>query len=46
MKKDDYIGEIMKMCKERRGIKIDIKYVGKREMIKYDMKIKEVVLDL
>ncbi|AIJ59002.1 translation elongation factor 4 [Brucella abortus] len=45
MTPDDYLGAIMKLCQERRGIQIDLTYVGPRAMITYDLPLNEVVFD-
>lgn len=45
MTPDDYLGTIMKLCQERRGLQIDLTYVGPRAMITYDLPLNEVVFD-
>ncbi|AMS38995.1 translation elongation factor 4 [Aminobacter aminovorans] len=42
---DDYLGSILKLCQERRGIQADLSYVGKRAMLVYDLPLNEVVFD-
>ena len=42
---DEYLGGILKLCQERRGIQIDLTYVGKRAMLSYDLPLNEVVFD-
>ncbi|MEO3386566.1 translation elongation factor 4 [Mesorhizobium sp. CAU 1741] len=42
---DDYLGSILKLCQERRGLQIDLSYVGKRAMVTYDLPLNEVVFD-
>ena len=42
---DDYLGSILKLCQERRGVQIDLNYVGKRAMVTYDLPLNEVVFD-
>ncbi|PSH60656.1 translation elongation factor 4 [Phyllobacterium endophyticum] len=42
---DDYLGSILKLCQDRRGIQIDLNYVGKRAMVIYDLPLNEVVFD-
>jgi GTP-binding protein LepA len=42
---DDYLGGILKLCQERRGIQVDLTYVGKRAMLSYDLPLNEVVFD-
>ncbi|TIU11360.1 MAG: elongation factor 4, partial [Mesorhizobium sp.] len=42
---DDYLGGILKLCQDRRGIQADLSYVGKRAMLTYDLPLNEVVFD-
>ena len=42
---DDYLGPILKICQERRGIQIELTYVGTRAMLTYDLPLNEVVFD-
>ena len=42
---DDYLGEVLKLCQERRGIQLDLTYVGSRAMAVYDLPLNEVVFD-
>ncbi|MBQ0822196.1 translation elongation factor 4 [Microvirga terrae] len=42
---DDYLGSVLKLCQERRGVQIDLNYVGKRAMVVYDLPLNEVVFD-
>jgi GTP-binding protein LepA len=42
---DDYLGNILKLCQERRGEQADLSYVGKRAMLVYDLPLNEVVFD-
>ncbi|KQZ12754.1 GTP-binding protein LepA [Mesorhizobium sp. Root554] len=42
---DDYLGSILKLCQERRGVQVDLSYVGKRAMLQYDLPLNEVVFD-
>lgn len=42
---DDYLGAILKICQERRGIQIELTYVGSRAMLTYDLPLNEVVFD-
>ncbi|WP_131118674.1 translation elongation factor 4 [Lichenihabitans psoromatis] len=42
---DDYLGSILKLCQDRRGIQVDLNYVGKRAMVTYDLPLNEVVFD-
>jgi GTP-binding protein LepA len=42
---DDYLGAILKLCQERRGVQVDLSYAGNRAMIQYDLPLNEVVFD-
>ncbi|MAU98646.1 MAG: elongation factor 4, partial [Fulvimarina sp.] len=42
---DDYLGNILTLCQERRGIQLDLSYVGKRAMVAYELPLNEVVFD-
>ncbi|MEM8839786.1 MAG: translation elongation factor 4 [Pseudomonadota bacterium] len=42
---DDYLGAILKLCQERRGLQIELSYVGTRAMVTYDLPLNEVVFD-
>ncbi len=42
---DEYLGAILKLCQDRRGIQADLSYVGKRAMLTYDLPLNEVVFD-
>ncbi len=42
---DDYLGPILKLCQERRGVQTDLSYVGKRAMVTYELPLNEVVFD-
>ena len=42
----DYVGAIMKLCQERRGIYISMEYIEKtRALIKYDLPLNEIIYD-
>ncbi|WP_321335292.1 translation elongation factor 4 [Breoghania sp.] len=45
MTPDEYLGGILKLCQERRGLQIDLSYVGSRAMVVYDLPLNEVVFD-
>ena len=36
---------MLKLCQERRGVQVDLNYVGKRAMVVYDLPLNEVVFD-
>jgi len=42
---DDYLGDILKLCQDRRGIQLDLTYAGSRAMVVYDLPLNEVVFD-
>jgi GTP-binding protein LepA len=42
---DEYLGSILQLCQERRGIQTDLSYVGKRALVVYDLPLNEVVFD-
>ncbi len=42
---DDYLGDILKLCQDRRGIQLDLTYAGNRAMVVYDLPLNEVVFD-
>ena len=42
---DEYLGSVLKLCQERRGLQIDLNYVGKRAMVVYELPLNEVVFD-
>lgn len=45
MTPDEYLGAILKLCQDRRGIQADLSYVGTRAMVTYDLPLNEVVFD-
>jgi len=42
---DEYLGGILKLCQDRRGIQKELSYVGARAMVKYELPLNEVVFD-
>jgi len=42
---DEYLGNILKLCQDRRGIQVDLSYAGSRAMLVYDLPLNEVVFD-
>jgi GTP-binding protein LepA len=42
---DEYLGSVLKLCQDRRGIQKELTYVGNRAMVKYDLPLNEVVFD-
>ncbi len=45
MAPDEYLGAILKLCEERRGIQKDLTYAGSRAMVVYELPLNEVVFD-
>jgi GTP-binding protein LepA len=42
---DEYLGSILKLCQDRRGVQKDLTYVGGRAQIRYELPLNEVVFD-
>ena len=42
---DDYLGAVLTLCSERRGVQVDLTYVGNRAMAVYRLPLNEVVFD-
>ena len=42
---DEYLGDVLKLCQDRRGIQMDLTYAGPRAMVVYDLPLNEVVFD-
>ena len=42
---DDYLGDVLKLCQDRRGMQLDLTYAGARAMVVYDLPLNEVVFD-
>jgi len=42
---DEFLGSIIKICEEKRGVQKDMSYSGNRVVLKYDMPLNEVVFD-
>ncbi|MBL0372589.1 elongation factor 4 [Rhizobium sp. KVB221] len=45
MTPDDYLGSVLKLCQDRRGVQIELTYAGTRAMVTYDLPLNEVVFD-
>ena len=45
MAPDEYLGGILKLCEERRGVQKDLTYAGSRAMVVYELPLNEVVFD-
>jgi len=42
---DEYLGSILKLCQDRRGIQKNLTYVGGRAQVTYELPLNEVVFD-
>ncbi|MCH4022919.1 MAG: translation elongation factor 4 [Acetobacter sp.] len=42
---DEYLGSVLTLCSERRGVQVDLTYVGNRAMAVYRLPLNEVVFD-
>ena len=42
---DEYLGSIMKICQDKRGVQKDLSYSGNRAVIVYEIPLNEVVFD-
>ena len=42
---DEYLGPVLQLCTERRGIQIDLTYAGNRAMLVYRLPLNEIVFD-
>ena len=42
---DDFLGQVLKLCEERRGVQINLTYAGDRAMVQYELPLNEVVFD-
>ena len=42
---DEYLGPILKLCQDRRGVQKNLTYVGGRAQITYELPLNEVVFD-
>ena len=42
---DEYLGAILKLCQDRRGIQTNLTYVGGRAQVSYELPLNEVVFD-
>ena len=45
MTPDDYLGSVLKLCQDKRGIQADLSYAGSRALVVYDLPLNEVVFD-
>lgn len=42
---DEFLGPVLTLCNDRRGIQIDLTYAGNRAMVVYQLPLNEVVFD-
>ncbi|MFT7526012.1 MAG: GTP-binding protein LepA [Arenicella sp.] len=42
---EEYIGAVMKLCMEKRGIQKNIQYLGRQVMLHFELPLNEVVMD-
>jgi GTP-binding protein LepA len=42
---DSYLGPVLSLCEERRGVQVDLTYAGSRAMLVYRLPLNEVVFD-
>ncbi|MFN3425053.1 MAG: translation elongation factor 4 [Novosphingobium meiothermophilum] len=42
---DEYLGSVLKLCQDRRGIQTGLTYVGGRAQVTYELPLNEVVFD-
>ncbi|MEC9347936.1 MAG: translation elongation factor 4 [Pseudomonadota bacterium] len=42
---DEFLGQVLKLCEERRGIQSNLTYVGNRALVEYELPLAEVVFD-
>jgi len=45
MTPDEYLGAVLKLCQDKRGVQLDLSYLGTRAMVIYDLPLNEVVFD-
>ncbi|SCK23290.1 translation elongation factor 4 [Vogesella sp. LIG4] len=41
----DYVGSVMTLCNQKRGVQRNMQYMGRQVMLKYDLPMNEVVMD-
>lgn len=42
---DEYVGPVMKLCQEKRGVQINLAYHGRQVHLTYELPLAEIVLD-
>ncbi len=41
----DYVGPVITLCNQKRGVQVDMQYSGRQVILTYDMPLNEVVMD-
>ncbi len=41
----DYVGDVIKLCVEKRGVQLNLQYLGRQVQLSYELPLSEVVLD-
>ena len=41
----DYVGDVIKLCVEKRGVQLNMQYLGRQVQLSYELPLSEVVLD-
>ena len=42
---DEYLGSIIKLCQDKRGVQVNLSYSGQRAVVVYELPLNEVVFD-
>ena len=42
---DEYVGAVMTLCNQKRGVQLDLAYHGRQVHLHYDLRLAEIVLD-
>lgn len=45
MMPQEYVGSVIILCNQKRGVQVDMEYHGRQVILKYDMPMNEVVMD-
>ena len=45
MTPDEYLGSVLKLCQDKRGVQLDLSYAGSRALVVYELPLNEVVFD-
>jgi len=41
----EYVGAVIPLCEQKRGVQVDMRYLGRQVMLTYEMPLNEVVMD-